>query len=865
MKNGNGLSGSHDNGSGAQDPHSRQLAYARKALSGEAGALAATKEGRNNRATAAARRLGNLIGANLLSFAECEAALREACRRNGLWQENPNGTAATICSNLKEGIKTPARLNPIGQGGTALNPRKVKDERGDKAKVRQRQEALARGAAWWSEAKPLTGTIGAAYLEETRGLPLPDYDEARFHPGIFGKDTGGRLPALLFPIRTAAQEASAIGYLRIFLQKTQPLKAAIESPKQILGRQEGGGVWFGDAYCETLLVAEGVENALSAIAAGYRFAVAGVSSGNLAKLTLPDHVAEIILAADRGADGEKFAKRAALAFQEMERRVLLALPPELKKDNGKHKDWNDLLLEHGAGGVRAALDAAAALSQDEDATSVREGWPELLSYEGTSKREPYPLDALPLQMREAVEEAKAFVKAPLEMIATSAITSLSLAAQALANVQRAERLSGGIALYTLILADSGERKSTVDLLFTAGIRAFETEAGIRAEPLLAAHRAKYAAWKAGKEGYEAAIRHAARDGKDPSVISQKLEDHESQEPSRPRIPELLRGDDTSENLCWGLAKEWPSAGVIQSEAGIIFGSHAMGSDKIMASLALLNILWDGTTHKVGRRTSESFIVENARLTVGLQVQESTLRAFCVSKGELARGIGFFARFLFVRPQSTQGTRFFADAPEGWPKLAAFERRLIALLESTPPLDGRGRLQQSMLLFDDAARIEWIELYDAIEHELGEGKSFFDVRDVAAKAADNIARLAALFHIFEHGAVGQIGARMVQAAGLIVLWHLHEAKSFFCDFALPAEIVDARLLEDWLLSYTTKHKPERLLQRTVQQLAVPKHLRQRETLDTAIEALSELGRAKLVMSGKQKIIELRPSLVKRSAP
>jgi hypothetical protein len=47
----------------------------------------------------------------------------------------------------------------------------------------------------------------------------------------------------------------------------------------------------------------------------------------------------------------------------------------------------------------------------------------------------------------------------------------------------------------------------------------------------------------------------------------------------------------------------------------------------MRNLALLNVLWDGGTHSVGRRTSESFTVRGARLTVALQVQETTLREF----------------------------------------------------------------------------------------------------------------------------------------------------------------------------------------------------------------------------------------------
>ncbi|NJD06940.1 MAG: DUF3987 domain-containing protein [Methylococcaceae bacterium] len=80
-------------------------------------------------------------------------------------------------------------------------------------------------------------------------------------------------------------------------------------------------------------------------------------------------------------------------------------------------------------------------------------------------------------------------------------------------------------------------------------------------------------------------------------------------------------------------------------------------------LALLNVLWDGGMHSVGRRTSESFTVRGVRLTIALQVQETTLRTFFEKSGGLARGTGFFARFLITWPESTQGFRPFSDPPD----------------------------------------------------------------------------------------------------------------------------------------------------------------------------------------------------------
>ncbi|WPL19889.1 hypothetical protein Thiowin_05038 [Thiorhodovibrio winogradskyi] len=233
--------------------------------------------------------------------------------------------------------------------------------------------------------------------------------------------------------------------------------------------------------------------------------------------------------------------------------------------------------------------------------------------------EPYPVDALPERVRAAVSEVQGFVKAPLPLVATSALSALSVAIQAHVDVARADKLTGPSSLFTLVIADSGERKSTVDGFFTAAIREYEAKQAEAMKPELEDYRAKLAAWEAERDGYLAGIRQASKAGKRDQVKSNQLslQDLEHSKPAEPRVPRLLRGDDTPEALAWSLAKQWPSAGVLSSEAGVIFGAHGMGKDSVMRNLALLNVLWDGGQHDVGRRTSESFTVKGARFTAAL--------------------------------------------------------------------------------------------------------------------------------------------------------------------------------------------------------------------------------------------------------
>jgi putative DNA primase/helicase len=148
--------------------------------------------------------------------------------------------------------------------------------------------------------------------------------------------------------------------------------------------------------------------------------------------------------------------------------------------------------------------------------------------------------------------------------------------------------------------------------------------------------------------------------------------------------------------------------------------------------------------------------------VALQIQEITLRSFFDRSGGLARGTGFLARFLVAWPESTQGYRPFTEAPVNWPHLAAFHRRIAAILANPVPMDEEGALSPALMMLAPEAKAAWVAFHDAIEGELASGGELYDVRDVASKSADNAARLGALFQIFEHGVV--VGVKMTHLVG-----------------------------------------------------------------------------------------------------
>jgi putative DNA primase/helicase len=278
----------------------------------------------------------------------------------------------------------------------------------------------------------------------------------------------------------------------------------------------------------------------------------------------------------------------------------------------------------------------------------------------------------------------------------------------------------------------------------------------------------------------------------------------------------------------------------------------------MQNLALLNSLWDGMPHRVERKTSESFTIEGARLTMGLAAQPETVRQFIDGSKGLARGSGFAARFLIAAPASTQGTRI--HKPSGpQPARARFAERLRELLAMTGEPIESGGYTFAVLEFDAVAYEAWRAFHDDVEKELRAGGELAEVRDVASKAADNVARIAALFHLYECGPSGRICADLIARAAQLVAWHLFQARAFLDNIAAPREVHSARKLDAWLIDYCRMSGANEIERRTVQNKG-PNPIRTGAALDAALATLAEAGRARLVERGRRKLIAVNPALL-----
>ena len=448
----------------------------------------------------------------------------------------------------------------------------------------------------------------------------------------------------------------------------------------------------------------------------------------------------------------------------------------------------------------------------------------------------FPVHKLPDALKAAVLEVHESIQAPIPLIVAAALTPLSIASQGLFNVRRLGGLVSPVSLFLLVVAASGERKSTADALFRKPLSDFEEAHLDMATKSLAAYKPLHRAWKVKLKGLEKAIERASAKGESTEELTKALVTLSDAEPRKPPpAPTFVYADTTTAALQLNLHEGVPSAGLISSEAALVMGGRAA------TEVAFYNQAWDGIDRFPVVRKADNFTLVDPRLTISLMAQPSTTRRFFDKKGQQVRDIGLLARMLIAFPDSTQGTRFSLDTkPPHWDALHKYHGRINNLLKTYFEHFQTGK-PKTVLGFTAQADEVCLSFYNAIESQIGKGNLLEDVRDHASKITENLARVAALFHIVQgHEGDNEIGADTTERAVAVCQWYAWE---FFRLFGAPNQMSQQHELAKQLVADLIK------LNRKNGNMAFPKSdlyhlchpsLREKKPLEMALNALAAQG-------------------------
>ena len=217
------------------------------------------------------------------------------------------------------------------------------------------QRRQKRAQQIWLQAAPdIRGTPVERYLVG-RGIDLREFGRQpralRFHPRLWNAESGCDLPAMVAAISDGGGHHIATHRTWLAVSGDKVTKAALETPKMVLGQMRGGtirlsrgasGKPIADAPAdEAIAIGEGIETCLSvALACPEMRVLAGVSLAGIAGAELPDHLQNLIVLADN--DVKDAARQGLLrtirALQASGRNVRVARSPW-------GSDFNDALLK----------------------------------------------------------------------------------------------------------------------------------------------------------------------------------------------------------------------------------------------------------------------------------------------------------------------------------------------------------------------------------------------------------------------------------------------------------------------------------------------------------------------------------------
>lgn len=405
----------------------------------------------------------------------------------------------------------------------------------------------------------------------------------------------------------------------------------------------------------------------------------------------------------------------------------------------------------------------------------------------------FPIDALGGIIGPAVLALhESAVQAPLSMCAAGALAAAAISTQIHANVLLPHGEVAPLSLFLLVVAESGERKSSLHKRVLEGVAKHtrQLEATYKAE--ITRHRIERVAW-------EAEQRLIATDKKITNLEARRTKLAElGPEPLAPRQPFLMVKEPTMQGLEKVMIAGQPSVGLFTSEAGEFLGGHAMGKERITGTLAKLNSLWDGEGVERIRAGEEAVICRDRRLSLFFQVQPHLSAQ--VLTHPIVRDIGFLSRLLICRPESAIGTRLAVKlTDEQSLALLEFSTRSFRLLQRPAPFADDGSLQARELVFTNKAAQALSLFNDHVERESREGGAFAPIRGFASKLGQHVARLAGVMLLFEDHDATEIGMEHLQRGIDIGQFYASEALRLQGVAEVSPDLLEADTLREWLLS------------------------------------------------------------------
>lgn len=367
--------------------------------------------------------------------------------------------------------------------------------------------------------------------------------------------------------------------------------------------------------------------------------------------------------------------------------------------------------------------------------------PPMIAHGLPGPNDPWPRYDEHSLLENAVYQVSMHMQVAQEMATSSALGVMAAACQGLVDVEFPNGHRVPTSLMLLILADSGERKTSVDSLLSKPLSDYQREKLTDQAEAIKTHETNIRIWNKKQKELERQLTKSFREQEDTRSIEERVHQLDREEPQKPKAYKFIYQNTTPSALSFGLHENIPLGFLLSDEAGGLLKGQAF------QDLYIFNSLWSGTSISVDRRTEQSYTLDDARLSASMMIQPEILNNFFKKRGQEANESGFMARFLVSAPPPQSGFRAGLAPPLNHEHLASFHQRVTQRIETSIDKIEKGEKRHT-LQFTPTAKELWKNYHDSIEHEMQEDHLYTHARDHANKLMDNISRVAAVVHTFE---------------------------------------------------------------------------------------------------------------------
>jgi hypothetical protein len=401
---------------------------------------------------------------------------------------------------------------------------------------------------------------------------------------------------------------------------------------------------------------------------------------------------------------------------------------------------------------------------------------------------PFPVAELGPTLERAVWAIEQRTMAPTELCVSSTLAAVALASQSVGSVVLRSDAVVPLSLFLLAIAESTERKSSVDSIAMAPVKDYERQLAEVYATQKPKHDIENAVWLAQYN----------------KIVSDKKLDRAAQEaqlkelgpkPIAPKRPRLTVSTATPEALIKTFEIARPSLGVYSAEGAQFLGGYAFSKEKKNETLGIVNALWSGEIYsKVTIVHGEQLLI-GKRLALHLMLQPHIAKVV-LNDDDLAVS-GFMGRALICRPRSRIGTRIWTEKPglDVGIALGEYGLCLQALFQAAETTD-TGELELRTLTLSGHAEEVAVAFYNEIERAQAQGGKYEKIKPQAGRAEEQARRIAGTLELFYFQSAKIVGELSMQRGIAIVRWYLDEALRVIEGETLADEVTDAGDILAW---------------------------------------------------------------------